>query len=124
MKRARMLMYQAAPIDFWHGAVPLVRALAELPEREARELLLLFAGCVRWLARAEGCTWEGDFREGPFVFHVPSPGDSGMAAGFAWKQDNNGATFLCSPVSLDWHDGCAEFLGAFCDAADHQELRP
>lgn len=126
MRQVPMFMYEVGPIDFWRGCAPLVRVLAELPQREARELLLLFADCVRWMAQAEGCPWEGDFREGPFVFHVPMPGDPEMAVGFAWKQDNNGDTFLCSPVRLDLRGSCTEFLGQLGDAARpaRQEPRP
>jgi hypothetical protein len=53
---------------------------------------------------AKGLGWEGDVREGPFVTVLPrEPGD--YWPGYvlvAWKQDNNGTTFLASPIHLPW----------------------
>ena len=42
--------------------------------------------------------WEGDFREDPRVFWVPSEGC--FDYGFAFKQDNNGTTYVISPIAL------------------------
>lgn len=47
-------------------------------------------------ARDKG--WEGDFRNPPVVFWLPV-GDS-FQPGFVLKQDNNGTTFVASPVPL------------------------
>lgn len=48
--------------------------------------------------------FEGDFMNGPGVFLLPFPNDSlfRFEYGFAWKQRNNGSTFIVSPVPLDW----------------------
>jgi hypothetical protein len=52
------------------------------------------------LARDEG--WEGDFRDGeePRVLWLPIA--DGFKYAFVWKQDNNGSTFVVSPVKLPW----------------------
>lgn len=42
--------------------------------------------------------WEGDMREGPFFFSMP--GEVNTLMGVALKQDNNGGTFVGSPVPL------------------------
>lgn len=42
--------------------------------------------------------WEGDFRQDPRVFWVPFDGE--FSYGFTFKQDNNGTTFVVSPVAL------------------------
>lgn len=42
--------------------------------------------------------WEGDFREKPRVFFVPT--ETEMSYGFVWKQDNNGTTFIASPIPM------------------------
>lgn len=42
--------------------------------------------------------WEGDFREDPKVFWLP--GDVEFRYAFAFKQDNNGTTFVVSPQEL------------------------
>jgi hypothetical protein len=52
--------------------------------------------------------WEGDIREGPFVSMLPFPGNNWSAPIIAWKQDNNGTTFIASPVSLPWVEAVCE----------------
>lgn len=47
--------------------------------------------------------WEGDCRQGPVVFWVPM--STTFEYGFAFKQDNNGVTFVISPVPMPWLDG-------------------
>jgi hypothetical protein len=44
--------------------------------------------------------WEGDFRQEPSVFWLPSEGH--FDYGFVFKQHNNGDTFVVSPHSLPW----------------------
>ncbi|MQX81527.1 hypothetical protein GHK80_36980 [Sinorhizobium medicae] len=53
------------------------------------------------IAREAGL--EGDMRSGPFVSALPND-DLGSFSDFiiAWKQDNNGATFVASPHELAW----------------------
>ena len=53
------------------------------------------------LSLAKEVGWEGDFREPPCVFSIPS---DQFYLGFAFKQDNNGSTFILSPVELPWLD--------------------
>lgn len=43
--------------------------------------------------------WEGDFRNEPCVFWVPG-NDTVLIHGFVFKQDNNGSTFVISPVPM------------------------
>jgi len=47
---------------------------------------------------AEEKGWEGDFRHKPVVFWVPT--STSFEYGFAFKQVNNGTTFVISPVRL------------------------
>ena len=42
--------------------------------------------------------WEGDFRNEPAVFMIPQ--DVDFLFGFVFKQENNGTTFVVSPVAL------------------------
>lgn len=53
---------------------------------------------AKHLARDQG--WEGDFREGPFV--MPVLVELEVSYAFVWKQDNNGSTFVLSPVPLPY----------------------
>lgn len=52
-------------------------------------------------AYSEG--WDGDTRQGPVVFWVPT--STTFQYGFAFKQDNNGITFVISRVPMPWLDG-------------------
>lgn len=45
---------------------------------------------------------EGDNREETRVFWLPM--ENNFAYAFVWKQDNNGDTFVVSPVKLPWLD--------------------
>jgi hypothetical protein len=49
-------------------------------------------------ATSEG--WEGDLRNEPVVFWVPD--DAEFTFGFVLKQDNNGTTYVVSPVPMPW----------------------
>jgi hypothetical protein len=50
-------------------------------------------------AAAEGCsTNSDDWRQEPSVFWIPM--EDGFAPGFVIKEDNNGTTYVISPVSL------------------------
>ena len=57
---------------------------------------------------ARSLGWEGDVREGPYVSMCPIPDyeeevyDNDGTFFIAWKQDNNGITFIASPVPLNY----------------------
>lgn len=102
--------YCLPPIDFgWENLKTVEDTAEEIGSTYARERaaygvatgLDLNEFLENWesaqdAARAEG--WEGDFRHKPVVFWLPA-GD-GFSYGFAFKQDNNGETFVVSPVEL------------------------
>jgi hypothetical protein len=96
-----MIVYQVVPIDCWDLWKPLYPALTEMK----KELMHGDAGiilndlCMAFmLARKLG--WEGDIRSfegGPYIAALPAGGHV-----IAWKQDNNGTTFIASPFELPW----------------------
>lgn len=55
-------------------------------------------------AFARSCGWEGDFVVTPRVFSIPRPDGVQFDIGFAFKQDNNGSSFLVSPVPLNFYE--------------------
>jgi hypothetical protein len=98
-----IFVYDCGPIDWWVGWATEKEFLAQLAALQFGEEATSayhhrrHAGLV--LARKAG--WEGDMREGPFVAGLPSePGTFEYL--IAWKQDNNGQTFVVSPVRLPW----------------------
>ncbi|MBY5716282.1 hypothetical protein HFO33_06705 [Rhizobium leguminosarum] len=44
--------------------------------------------------------WEGDFRIEPCVGFLPA--EVSLAIYLVWKQDNNGDTFVVSPMEMAW----------------------
>ena len=49
--------------------------------------------------------WDGDVREGPYYFALPS--DTDLSIGYIIKQENNGACFVASPEPLPNLDSLA-----------------
>lgn len=105
--------YVLGPIDFNWGQLKTVEETAiQLAKEDTLDALhpeIPSVGeeptCRHFLARwreaqdeARNHHWEGDFRQDPVVFWLP--GETGFEYGFAFKQDNNGTTFVMSPVPL------------------------
>ena len=100
-------VYSCLPIDFWHGWHPLQSLLSRsdtaryktgdwsLDPSEVRK----FWELAQILAKEIG--WAGDIREGPFWIPLP-PLTGDWTFAIAWKQDNNGDTFVASPFQLPW----------------------
>ncbi|MYM21931.1 hypothetical protein GTP46_04600 [Duganella sp. FT135W] len=108
-----MFVYESIPIDFFWEQLKTVSVTAG-------ELALLDAAAKangtnpsgafpdpaeflkRWETAkdlAANVGWEGDFRNEPVVFWVPH--EDSFDYGFVIKQDNNGATYVISPVRLE-----------------------
>lgn len=99
-------VYVLAPVDFgWDYLKTVAETLADittnsswsddLPVGEIEEFMKSWEDAKN-LARVHG--WEGDFREDPRVFWLPS--EHTFVYGFVFKQDNNGTTFVVSPQPL------------------------
>jgi hypothetical protein len=110
-----VIVYSCTPIDHhWEFLKTVKETAAELGAMEAelrfesgrRELYLdisveVFLNAweeAKELAGQNG--WEGDFRGEPRVLWLPM--ETGFDYGFAFKQDNNGTTFIVTPVRLPW----------------------
>lgn len=106
--------YQLNPIDFWAGwtkAKKAVRPVHFGPGEFIEAELDLIDPEVwerQWnLAQAAAAKvgWEGDVRGEPYVIGLPEDGAISGGGGrfiIGWKQDNNGTTFVVSPVRLPW----------------------
>lgn len=92
--------YCICPIDYWVGATEYMMFFRSAEPNDALFVTdMLVAG--QRLAKEE-LSWNGDVREGPYVMALP--GDTACELVVAWKHDNNGDTFIISPVELPWLD--------------------
>ena len=110
-----MIVYRLDPID--NGWMPWDALIARAPKPKTSPDywdqdwfdLSPDASVVRsTFARAQHLAkrlgWEGDIREGPYFAPLPENDTHPSAFLLAWKQDNNGATFVASPFNLPWLD--------------------
>lgn len=51
---------------------------------------------------AASAGWEGDFARGPVVIWLPDERHATFVWAFAFKQRNNGQTYVISPFELAW----------------------
>ncbi len=105
-----MYCYGISPIDFgWElskTVQEMVTILSSNPDADWDEenplsfslLKSFLAGWEEAKRLAKEIGWEGDFRECPHVFAIPDEND--FSYGFVIKHDNNGDTFVISPVPL------------------------
>lgn len=106
--------YCISPIDFRWEYLPTVEEIAsKFAHADAAAVVhgntYHSPELTRFLADFEAAKklasegyWEGDYRNSPVVFFLPTECEFQYA--FAWKQDNNGSTFIVSPVALPWLD--------------------
>ena len=93
------------PIDFWEGWLTEDQYKSQLTADDDFGRASTIAEYEELrdeafeLARAKG--WEGDIRQGPFIAGIPT-GDHTTGIMIAWKQHNNGTTFIASPLKLPW----------------------
>ena len=99
------IYYLDSPIDFrWEivQTIDQVLARANAAEGAVAHFEILNAW-ERVKKAARLCGWEGDFRHPPGVCWIPS--DGMFIYAFVFKQNNNGGTFVASPVQLPWLAG-------------------
>ncbi len=115
-----MYVYELSPIDHWGGWMSEEQYLADCENKsylstdkphERRRLEKLKKQAFD-LAKRLKIGWEGDFAEGPYFSPIPAEGgNSGCELLLAWKQRNNGTTFIASPYPLPWLAKECEFIG-------------
>ncbi len=104
-----MYYYETGPIDYFAGTVAL-EVFKEQIQNEVDSFnnaddifsnVLRNLDIAKTIFREHSC-WEGDIVAGPFIFAIPDPDNVEMRYGFVWKQENNGATYITSPLELVW----------------------
>ncbi|MBZ6561982.1 hypothetical protein [Klebsiella michiganensis] len=104
----RWFFYQISPIDFnWNMLDTVEETVKKITcgydedSDDPHSFLGLSTFLDDWKKAKEIASkgyWEGDFRGSPRVFWIPA--ELEFLYAFAWKQDNNGSTFIISPHPL------------------------
>lgn len=103
-----MFYYETNPVDFFGPMMPICEACRSIrhdtedPDAEFG----LFVTCMK-AAHFFGLhgKWDGDIRgKNLYVFALPVDDGSLPEIGIVWKQDDNGTTYIASPVRLPWLD--------------------
>ncbi len=100
-----MFLYHLNSPQDWHiGMVDFLDFMSSDADREDKEEVMKLAIRAFFTAsKVVGGSWEGDVRSGEFkIFAVP--GEISSKVGILWKQQNNGCTFVFSPVVMPWLD--------------------
>ena len=98
-----MHVYHMSPIDHWAGWQHPADVFAPVEESHDRHTIPQWEDAwdqARELARQIG--WEGDVAIGPRVSMLPADDFKPAPFIIAWKQSNNGSTFVASPFPLPW----------------------
>ena len=102
-KPQNYLYATTAPLDLgaaWLRFSEFLIRLSHLERRMAESNLENALATARQLSSP--WTWDGEFREGPFVEGLPGCRNIELAYVIAWRQDSNGTTFIASPEELSW----------------------
>ena len=106
-----MFIYETDPLDYFDGMVPLDEAIQKRANDDTtppgwgigiNEIIHFIMFCAYKVAKKK-TFWEGDIRgNNIYLFSLPDPDSVSSRLGLIWKQDNNGTTFICSPVEIPW----------------------
>lgn len=102
----KLFVYAVPSIDYWEGWIAEKDFMLSCLQDATVDWGLMRLGEYAELRRhamalAKRAGWEGDIRQGPYVAALPN-GDCESDLMIAWKQDNNGETFIVSPLLLPW----------------------
>jgi len=107
----KIYCYHIPPIDFWFGALADKQLLDSAWDnyQDWGTIAQVCKHVAELKAKAEAAfktiEWDGDVREGPYYFALPS--DTDLSIGYIIKQENNGACFVASPEPLPNLDSLA-----------------
>ncbi len=116
-READWIVYEMDPIDFHWEHLQTVQEIAaklvnptvddllnDMPGISGETVVDFLSDLETALALARKKYWEGDFRPNytPRVLWLPDPRRNKFRYAFAWKQDNNGTTFIVAPFVLPW----------------------
>jgi len=108
VKRTPSYVYSASPIDWWQGWIDLSKhELSDFATNDEDDFGINFATeATDFLdhakRRAADQGWEGDIIQGPFLSAMPDPDNNCSRFVVAWKQYNNGTTWIASELPLPY----------------------
>lgn len=109
--------YSIAPVDNWIGWDTYEEFVAKLAQQghgaeDGRMYVRMECALIevdklyaQAATMARNIGWEGDHSVGPCFSVLPLPNDYDVAPIVAWKQSNNGATFVMSAFPLPYLEG-------------------
>jgi len=108
-----MFIYETPPLDNFTGMMRIDDVVASIisehyvgDKDRIFNLFRLVMDCSREVSIFAGSSWLGDVRDKElYVFALPGIDGGDTRLGIVWKQENNGTTFVCSPVELPWLKG-------------------
>lgn len=102
-------IYETGPQDNYEGMINVDEYIEKLNHSWTLENLTMRIHVLEVVQKAmvtivnSESSWEGDVRGNEiYIFSLPDPDNCDVLRGVIWKQDNNGTTFICSPVKLPW----------------------
>lgn len=101
-----MYCYASPPIDYWHGWMTYEEFVASVSRENDLEECARILGDASKLLREgreyakKNLMWEGD--DLGVRFSVIPTGDCEGALVIAWKQSNNGTTFIVCEREIPW----------------------
>lgn len=113
---SNIYVYKKGPIDDWSGwltydeYIKIAKSrMSDLNEAALAAKISSLRKDAERLAKEIG--WEGDFSMGPFYSAIPgTDGNPDSCLLIAWKQPNDGTTFVASPFRLTWLDGYSPMI--------------
>jgi hypothetical protein len=106
--------YSVNPMDFgWENLPTLQQHIANVtqhcfedyPKSTINPIQTLLDFVEKGFKAAKQVGWEGDARGNIYVWFLPNEYEPML--GLVWKQENNGDTFIVSPVRLPWAEKVA-----------------
>ncbi len=101
-----MYGYVVAPLDYFDGCINLddfiknyqAKSIVNDDFQKYNEIYEILTKLLESMKFSDW--WEGDLKESIQVFSIPGDGETDI--GFIWKQNNNGTTFVVSPIPLPY----------------------
>lgn len=93
-------LYRTPPIDDFSLYTRFDDALILMKEKKSKIDLCKFLMMASLAIDAH--EWDRDLRSMPYVLFIPDPDECSSRLGLIIKQENNGNTYIFSPVEISW----------------------